>query len=883
MAELGRFTRELRARLWKPSVADEVRDEMQAHLEMLEAEYLSRGMPPHEAREAARRQFGDRPRLEAECRTLGEERDARRRRTEWMGEFGQDVRQALRQLRSAPRFAVVAILTLVVGLGASTTIFGVANAVLLRPLPFPDADRLVLTNEVTPTGMRFSISEPDYLDWVARGTRMTHAGFEGRRTSLVVNGESEQLQGAVVTASFFPVLGVAPALGRTILPEEDRKGGDSRVAVISDGLWARRFGGSRDVLGAPISLDGVTHRIVGVMPPDFDFPGRVDVWTPLVPVPEYPRNDRRMEGVARLTPGVTAAQASDELRRIATQLSSEYPVSNDRWSADVLPFKEWFVSPQLQSRVLALLATVALLLVMSCVNVANLLLSRAAVREREMAVRAALGAGRWRIARQLLTESLVLSVIGAAGGVAVATAAVPLIRRIGGDAISRLDELAVDWRVLAFAVPACLLTGLVFGLAPALRLSRTGRGTRAVRLHDLLRSGTRVAESGRLRNGLIVMSVALAMVLLVGAALVGGSFLKLMRVDLGFSAEPVLIANVALTGERYDSERAMTFVREARERLQGVAGVHAVGAINIPPFGVGNTAMRFAPAERANETGDDYLNASWRAVTPGLFRALEIPLKAGRDFSDDDGGDAPEVIIVNETLARQAWPGENPIGRRLALGNSRVMTVVGVVGDTRHLVLDSLPPATMYFNHAQFPWRSMWLAVRTDSDPMTLAGALRREVAAIDPLLPVAGVQPLTALVSNRSAEPRLTMLIFGIFATAALLLAAVGLYGIISYGVSQRTREIGVTLALGAPRGRVVRRVPGEGMQLAAAGVVAGALVALWGTGILRAILYDTEPGDAWTYAGVAGLLLAVSALASAVPAWRAARLDPVEALRGE
>jgi len=373
------------------------------------------------------------------------------------------------------------------------------------------------------------------------------------------------------------------------------------------------------------------------------------------------------------------------------------------------------------------------------------------------------------------------------------------------------------------------------------------------------------------------------MVLLVGAGLVGGSFLKLMRVDLGFSAEQVLIANVALTDERYNSERAMTLVQQAQERLQGVAGVRSVGAINIPPFGIGNTAMRFTPAERANERGDDYMSGSWRAVTPGLFRALEIPLKAGRDFTDDDNADAPQAIIVNETLARQAWPGENPIGRQLALGNTRVMTVIGVVGDTRHLVIDSLPPATMYFNHGQFPWRSMWFALRTSGDPMSVAAALRREVATIDPLLPVANVQPLTNLVADRSAEPRLTMLIFGIFASAALLLAAVGLYGIISYGVAQRTREIGVTLALGAPRGRVVRRVLREGLQLAVAGVTIGAMVALWATGILRTILYDTAPADGTTYARVATLLVVVAALASAVPAWRAARLDPVQALRGE
>ena len=882
MPELGRFSRELRARLWKPSVTEEVRAEVSAHLEMMEAELMAGGMSASDARISARQRFGDVQHIEAACRDQGERRDVARRRTEWLGELQQDLRHARRQLGNSPRFALVAIVTLAVGLGASTTIFGIANAVLLRPLPFPEAERLLLTNEVTPAGQPFSISEPNYLDWVSRSKSMTLAGFEWRRPSLVVNGEAEQLQGAVTTQSFFPVLGVGPILGRTFLPEEDRKGGDTHVAVISHALWARRFGESPSVLNAPIDLDGVSHRVIGVMPAGFDFPLRTDVWTPLVAVPEYPRNDRRMEGIARLRPGATRAQAADELLQMSRQLSSAFPASNDKWSAQVLPFKEWFVSPQLESRVLVLLATVALLLIMACVNVANLLLSRATVREREMAVRAALGAGRGRLARQLMTEALVLSSFGALAGVAVAAAAVPLIKRIGSSAIPRLDQMAIDWRVLAFAIPACLLTGLVFGLAPALRQSQTG-GRAGDRLHDILRSGTRVAQSGRLRNMLMVMSVALAMVLLVGAGLVGGSFLKLMRVDLGFSPNQILIANLTFPDERYDSERTVLFVEEATRRLQGVAGVTSVAAVNIPPFGQGNTAMRFAPAEQANATNDHYRNASWRAVTPGLFKTLEIPLKAGRIFAASDRFPAPDVIIVNETLAREAWPGENPIGRRLALGNTRVMTVIGVVGDTRHLMLDSLPPATMYFNHGQFPWKGMWLTVRTSGDPMSVAAVLRREIAAMDPLLPLASVRPLTELVSDRSAEPRLTMLIFGIFASAALVLAAVGLYGIVSSGVAQRTREIGVTLALGAQPTRVVRQVLGEGMRLAVVGVGIGTVVAYGATGALRAILYDTEPSDAATYVAVATLLLTVTAFASAVPARRASRLDPVQALRGE
>jgi predicted permease len=887
MPRLGRFARELRARLWKPSLDEEVRRELEYHLEMLEQDLIARGADPASARAAARAKFGDADRIGELCRDIGERRDREMRRSEWLAELGQDVRYALRQVRANPRFALVVVLTLAVGLGATTTIFGIANAVLLRPFPAAEPDRLVLGYETTPTGQVFSVSEPDYLDWRARARGfMDIAAFAARSPSIRTDDGPEQVVGAATTHSFFAVLGVAPVLGRTFSAQEDVRGGDTRVAVISHALWQRRFGGDARVAGQPLDLDGVRHRIVGVMPRGFDFPGRVDVWVPLAPSATYHRGDRRLETVARLAPGVTRAQAAGALAAVARQLAAEHPASNAGWSAQLQRFSEWYITPQLQARVVALLATVGLLLVMACVNVASLLLARAGAREREMAVRSALGAGRGRLVRQLLTESLVLSLLGAAVGVAAAAAAIPLVRGVGSAAISRLDALTLDWRVLAFALGACLTTGVLFGLAPALRLARAGdsRGDGAL---GVLRSGERTIGGGRLRNTLVVTSVGLAMLLLVSAGLVGGSFVKLSRVALGFSPEQVLTASIILPDAGGDeagaADRRARFYGALTRRLQAIPGVGAAGAINIAPFAGGNTAMGFEPAGRSPGREADYRLASWRVVTPGLFAALDIPLVRGRLFHDGDRYPAASVTVINETMARLGWPDADPVGREMKLASGRTMTVVGVVGDTRHVFADSLPPPTMYFPHGQFPWASMWIAVRTAGEPTAIIATVRRELAALDAGVPLARVQPLTQLVRDTTAEPRLTVLVFAIFASAALVLAAIGLYGIVSYTVSQRTREIGVRLALGAAPPRIVRAVLWQGVRLAALGVVLGGAAGYAAAGVLRTILFETEPTDAATFLTVAAILLAVAAAASAVPARRAARLDPVLALRGE
>jgi len=889
---LGRFARELRARLWKPSVEEEVRRELDYHLEMLEQDLIAHGLDPATARAEARTKFGDADRFGEACRDIGERRDREMRRSEWFAEFRYDVRYSLRQLRASPRFTVVAVLTLALGLGAVTTIFGIANTVLLRALPFADPDRLVTASETTPVGRPFSVSEPNYLDWRRRVRRLSVIGaFSGRSPTIRGDAGPERLVGVAATHSLFSVLGVSPALGRTFAAEEDVPGGDTRVAVISDALWQRRFGGDPGVTTQSVELDGVLHRIIGVMPPGFDFPNRVDVWVPLAPSARYHRGDRRLDVVARLAPGATREQADAELAGVARQLSTEYPADNRGWGSRVQLLREAYVTPQLRARLVTLLATVGVLLVMACVNVASLLIARAGTREREMAVRAALGAGRGRIVRQLLAEGLVLSFIGAVVGVAIAAVAIPIVRDIGSTAIPRLDEMALDWGVLVFALGACLTTGLVFGLAPALHL-RPPHGTNGTSGLGVLRSGARTIDASRVRHILVVTSVGLAMLLLVCAGLVGGSFVKLMRVDLGFSHDHVLAASIALpprrsptdsTPGRYAPERIAAFYAEIAQRLMDVPGVRAAGAINIAPFSGGNTSMGFEPVGQTAARADEYRSASWRVVTPAYFTALGTALARGRVFEDRDRSPTPDVMVINETMARVGWPKSDPLGQQVKLSSGRTMTVVGIVRDTRHVFVDSLPLPTMYFSHGQFPWANMWLTVRATGDPAAIADAVRREVAALDASVAVARVQPLTQLVRDATAEPRLIVLVFAIFASAALVLATIGLYGVVSYTVSRRSREIGVRLALGAPPRGIVSAVLGEGVRLAAIGVALGGAAAYGATGALRAILFETEPTDVATFAAIAGILMVVAAVASLAPARRASQVDPMVALRSE
>ncbi|MFN2567519.1 MAG: ADOP family duplicated permease [Gemmatimonadaceae bacterium] len=878
MPALGRFARQLRHLLWKPPVEQEVDSELTFHLEMRTREYVARGMDPDAARTEALRRFGNVDRINATCRDIGRRRDVEMRRTELLAELRQDFTYALRYLRTNPAFGLAAVLTLALGIGASTTIFGIANAVLLRPLPFRQPEQLVRIWETNPSSDQFSASDPNYLDWRARTRSFAEmAAYRWGSMNLVGSGEPEQLTVIGVTHTLFPLLGVSTRHGRTFTADEDRPGGATRVVVLTDGLWQRRFGGDPGVVGRTLTLDGRPYTVIGVMPAGLRFLDDAELWYPLAPDPTSNRSNHTLGVVARLRPGVTLDQASADMRSVARQLAQQYPESNGEWGVRLASFRDWLIGPEVRDRIVALLVAVGLLLLMACVNVANLLLARASTRRREMGVRAALGAGRGRIARQLLTEGMTLSVLGALVGVALAAVAMPVLRRVGGDAVPRLDEMSLDWPVVAFAVAASVTTGLLFGLAPAVHASRAA-------LHDVLRSGTRVAGTGRLRGTLVVGSIALAMLLLVGAGLVATSFVRLMRVDPGFDPEHVLVASISLPPERYPNDQIAAFHEQAMARINAVPGIRAAGMINIAPFSGGSTAIPFTVVGRPPARPGEYSQAAWRSVTPGYFEALGIRLRRGRLLEESDAAKGPPVIVISDSMARAFWPGEDPIRRQIQTqGSQRAFTVVGVVTDVRTQTLGDEPEPVMYFSYRQVSWRSMWLVVRAVGAPASVAGAVRREIWAIDRTLPIANVQPLEELVSEVAAQPRLTMMIFGLFASAALALAVIGVYGVVAYSVSQRTREFGVRMALGAQPARIVRGVLRHGLGLAAFGIAIGLAAAYALTRFIAAILYGTEPTDVVTYAGVSLLLAACAALASLAPARRASRVDPVQALRYE
>lgn len=885
MPALGRFRRELRWRFWRVPIEREVSSEVAFHLEMRIRELIDQGMPPDAARAAAFARFGDVASITEACEDIGRGRNNDMRRAEWLAELRHDLRYALRGLRASPGFTAVALVTLAMGIGASTTIFSVANAVLLQPFPYHEPDRIVRLYTTNPTTETFSVSEPDYLDWRDRVRGLSQlAAFTGGNVTLLGDGDPEQLSAVAATPSVFPLLGVRQQLGRVFRDEEAKEGAPARVVVLSNAFWQTRFGADPRAVGRTLNLSGTSYEIIGVMPPEFVFPGNPALWQPLAPSRtlsrgETPRSNRQLGVLGRLAPNVTLARALDEMRSIARDLAREYPETNREWGANVTSLEDWLIGDELRTRVQVLLGAVGLLLAMGCVNVANLLLARATSRQREMSVRAALGAGRGRIVRQLLTESLVLAAIGAALGVALTVVAIPVLRDVGANAIPRLDELSVDWRVVAFGIAASVVTGVLFGIAPALQASRA-------ELNDVLRSGGRVAAAGRLRSILIVTSVAMALVLLVGAGLVGRSFERLMGVDYGFRTEGVYTASLTVATERYRDRatRAALYAESAR-RLANTPGVNAVGFTNIAPFSGGSTAIRFTVAGREPANGDEYLSANWRSVTPGYFSAIGIGLKKGRLIADSDDERSPRAVVITEAMARRVWPNADPLGQQITVGGNGApaWTVVGVVGDIRDQLLQQEPEPMMYLSFQQVSWDTMWMLVRGNGDPLALAPLVRREIHAIDPLLPVANEQPLARLVSDIAAQPRFTALIFGVFASAALVLAVVGVYGLVAYGVVQRRREIGVRLALGARPSAIVGGVLRQGVGLAGFGIAAGLLVAFALSRFMQGILYDVAATDITTYVAVAALLVGCAAAASILPARSAARLDPVRALRDE
>lgn len=817
-----------------------------------------------------------------------------------MGSLLQDLRFAVRSLARHPGFAAVIVLTLALGIGADTAIFSIVNASLLRPLPYGEPDRLVQV-QARRGADELGVSWLDYLDWKAQSRAFEDmAYFQEARIHLGLREGAEAAGAVMTTGNLFSVLRVQPILGRGFLPEETRTGA-AKVAVISHELWTRRFGGSPDVLGQTVRIEGESHAVIGVMPPGFHFPSNADLWVCVEPLEqEYrnPRTVRGMEVVGRLKPGVGSEPASADLRAVAAGLARQYPDSNAGVEVLSVPLRDRWVG-DVRTSLLLLLGACGFLLLIACANVANLLLGRAVARQREISVRTALGAGRARLVRQLLTESLVLAGLGGAAGLLFASwgtqALLHSLISMSPAELPAWIRVETDATVLAFAVGVSLLVGLLFGLAPLVPAMR-------VDLISSLKEGSRGTDgsgSRQVRNLLVVSEVALALLLLLGAGLTMKSLVRLWSVQPGFQSEGVLTltARFPFYGSEDNQARAALY-QQALERIGSLPGVAAVGANTDLPL-TGTEAWHRTDFSLPGQSPEEALlnpKANLQRVTPGYFRAMGIPLLRGNAFADSTIQEgAPRSILVNRELAERLWPGRDPLGQRIVLGNAsrrREWTVIGVVGNVRHQGLDRDSGLDLYTPFFQFPSsEALTFVVRSDragrkGDEQALSGLLaaaRAEIRAVSPDLLVENAGPLDRLVASALWRPRLWGALFGAFSAVALLLAAVGIYGVMSFTVGQRTREIGLRMALGAGRGAVARLLLGQGLRLTLTGIAAGLIGAVVLGRFLAGLLYQVEPTDLPTWLGISLLLAAVSLLATWIPTRRAMRIDPMVALRRE
>jgi len=853
---------------------------MRAHIDHAVDELVAGGMNPTEARRRAERSFGDVDRLADECRRIHRRGRWRRRIRVLFDGLRQDLAWALRQLRRSPGFAAVAVLTLAVGIGATTTVAGVLHAVVLRPLPFDDPDRVVLVEEVTPSGDAFSVSEPTYLDWRERARSFAEVGAAALSTGTLRSaGEPRSVRVARVTASLLPVLGVTPLLGRGFSPEEDRPSEAAPVAVLGHVLWSDAFGGDPDVLGRELVVGDRAVRVVGVLPPDLAYLDRADLLLPLAADPAADREEHYLDVWARRGAAANLDEARREMRTIAAELGRIHPVDAG-WSARVTPAREVLVGPGVTRAGWTLFGGALLLLVLACVNVSNLLLARATTRRREVSVRAALGAGGGRIVRQLLVESLVLAGLGGLLGLASTRLALPGVRLLGAGRIPRLEQATLDPLLLAGCVGVTLLTAALFGTIPALRLRRSHPG-------EALRCSRGATGPGRrLRSALVAAQVGISVVLLVGTGLLLRSFAELASVDPGFQAEHALVLPLRLPGDSYGGDERQELLRRIEARVERIPGVEHVGATAVEPFAGANLMSFAAPADRIPDDPADFTPMAWRPVTPGFAEAMGLELLRGRFLERSDGWEGdPVAVVLGRSLARRLWPDGEAVGRRVVWGDpggSR-LTVVGVVEDLRDVSLGEAPRPTMYRPYAQIPWGEMTLVVRLEPGARVAGPALRAAVREVAPALAVPEPRPLAASLRSATAEPRFHALLLGAFAAAGLLLAAVGVYGVTAFDVNRRVREIGIRLAVGGSPSQVRRVVLGGSVRTAAAGLVGGAGAAWLLTRPMERLLYGVSPGDPWSWAGARGLLAAVAALAAWLPARRASRLDPSAVLKAE
>jgi predicted permease len=811
----------------------------------------------------------------------------------------QDLSYGFRTLFKNPGFTAVAVLSLAIGIGANSAIFSVINALLLRPLPYQDADRLAILWQRSP-GLNVA------QDWFSPGqcldVKAENQVFEqvavtiGASFNLTGQGGPEHVDGARVTSSLFPLLGAKAALGRVLLPEEDSPGKPATV-ILSHGFWRRRFGGDPQVIGKTLVLSGSSFEIVGVMQPGFSLTKevmltvnaieRADVLLPL-PMSEGARTNRGNEDFnifAKLKPGVSLAQAQADMEVIAGRMKQRYPENypaHGGLTISVVPLLKQVVG-EIDLALYVLLATVGFVLLIACANVANLLLARATVRQKEIAIRAAVGASRARIARQLLTESALLALTGGMLGMVIALGAVEALRAFGPENIPRLNEIGVDGRVAAFTLFISMLTGVVFGLAPALRASR-------VDLNETLKEGGRGADRGHgrhmTRKLLVVFEVALSLIVLICAGLLIRSYRRVVNAHPGFDSRNVHAMRLSLPGARYSTpESIVGFYRQVGERLERTPGVESVGTSYSLPM----SAVAFAWEPITIEgyvppTAQDTIISNVRIINPGYFDVLRIPLKLGRYFTGQDIKGAQETVIVNESLAERFWPNEYPIGKRLERGKSGPWkTVVGVISDTKEYSAEKEPPIAVYYPAEQVIARNMYLVIRTTSDPVPMTAAIVKEIQAVDPEMPVYDVGSMDQRLNGSLARQRFSMFLLGVFALIALILAAIGVYGVMAYSVSQRTHEIGVRIALGARPDAILRLVIRQALILAALGIAIGLVGAFALTRVMSSLLFGVSATDLLTFVITSLLLGSMALMASYIPARRAAKVDPIATLQHE
>jgi len=804
----------------------------------------------------------------------------------------QDLRYGARMLWKQPGFTLIAVLTLALGIGANTAIFSVVNTVLLRPLPYREAERIVAIQELDPDGKRIQVTPANFLDWRAQQTTFAQlAAILTRQANLALSEQAERINLAVVSANFFDVFGVTAERGRLFMAA-DEQAGHAPVIVISHRLWQSRFGGAADLVGRGVTLDGKSYTVAGIAPEGFQYPKETEAWLP--PLRLAPEWNERMDvtqtrgfgflsAVAKLKPGVSLATAAADMETITARLRQQYPDTNNRRFNRVVSSHKHLVG-ETGTMLWLLFGAVSFVLLIACANVANLLLVRAAARQKEMAIRAALGASRWRVLRQLLTESTLLALAGGGLGFLLAVWGVELMAKLLPRDFPRLGEIGLDWRVLGFTLVASVLTGMLFGLAPALQSAMPA-------VHETLKEGARGAAGSwrqhRLRHLLIVAEVALSLVLLIGAGLLLRSFQRLQAVNAGFTPQQVLTAKLSPSGASYRNDAAyINYYRRVIERVSLIQGVEAAGVINTLPLSKGPTAG-YRIEGRPLLTPDKWLGANYRAVSPDYFRALNIPIVQGRAFTERDGEAAPLVMIVNQALARRDFPGECPVGKRINLGNTDRngqpvwFEIVGVAANVRSLELSEEPLPEFYLSDLQDTFAEMSLVIRATVEPASLSAAVRQAAAEVDKTQPVSNVETMERIVSESVTQPRFNLFLLGLFGGLALLLSAAGIYGVTAYSVAQRTHELGIRMALGARTHDVLTLILGQGVRLISAGIGVGLATALALTRLMKSLLFGVGAIDPLTFITVALLLTVVALLAALVPARRATKVDPMVALR--